>query len=310
MDPTSLSNQGQYDTCPTPLFFPPYINPSLSFSSFDLHCFTITMEISVEKVEGSTDVDYFYDSYTVHVGNHRILTVVTYCEITAVKWLKQAKKVNNSKSLPKTLVVGFSVERQNDYYSRYGLLKFPYELLHICIGSHCLLYHLDDPEFNKPPKFLAHFLADPKVIVVGMGIKDKASHLEKDFEVKIKNAVDLNELAVKGMKRDELDLGRYDLDRLAKAVLGKHMDVVRPGRKIEWFKGKRPYYHSPELSNEKVMFTTADAYLCYSVGSQLFDMIHGKASSAIAAAAAVAAAAKSRKNKKMKKGKKNKKGKK
>ncbi|MBA0818685.1 hypothetical protein Gohar_019528, partial [Gossypium harknessii] len=187
---------------------------------------------------------------------------------------------------------------------------FPYELLHICIGSHCLLYHLNAPDLYKPPKFLAHFLSDPEVIVVGMGIKDKSSHLEKDFQVKIKNAVDLNELAVKGMKRDELDLGRYDLDRLAKAVLGKHMDVLRPGRKIEWFKRKRPYYHSAELNDEKVMFTTADAYLCYRIGSQLFDMIHGKASSAIAAAAAVAAAAKSRKNKKMKKGKKNKKGKK
>lgn len=116
-----------------------------------------------------------------------------------------------------------------------------------------------------------------------MGIKEKASKLEKDFGIKMKNVVDLNELAVKGMKREDLDLGRYDLDRLAKAVLGKRVDVVRPDekkKKIEWYVNneKPSYWCFPELKEEKVLFTTVDAYLCFLIGSELFDMIQAGSS--------------------------------
>ncbi|XP_007051231.2 PREDICTED: uncharacterized protein LOC18613773 [Theobroma cacao] len=255
------------------------------------------MEISVEKINVK-DANYFYDAYNVHVEDHRILTIVTYCEVTAGKWIKDSKKAYNSKSLPNTVIVGLSVERHLDDYSRYGLRDTPYQLLHLCIGSHCLIYHLPDryDYRDAPVKFLNSFLSDPKVVVVGMEIKEKASKLKRDFGVKIKNVVDLNELALKGMNRDELDLGRYDLDKLAKAVLGKHVDVVRPEKKIEWFAtGKWCHYYSDELSQEKVLFTTVDAYLCFWIGSELFDMIHGNDSSA---------AGSSKKNKKKKNKKK------
>ncbi|KAK8509761.1 hypothetical protein V6N13_093610 [Hibiscus sabdariffa] len=265
------------------------------------------MEITVEKMKSEDDPYYFYDCYTVHVESHRILTIVTCCELTAAKWLKDAKKNNNMSSLRNTLVVGFSVERRSDDFTRHGLSDTPYELLYLCIGSHCLVYQLDDPAgyFNyRPSKFLNPFFDDPKVVVVGTGIKAKAARLERDFAVKIKNAVDLNDLAVKGMKRDELDLGRYDLDRLAKAVLGKHMDVVRP-KELEWFKERLPYCcHYVEMNERKVMFTTTDAYLCYRIGSQLFStMIHGNIDSS-------AAPPPSNKKEKKKDQKKNKKGKK
>ncbi|XWS36060.1 hypothetical protein CRYUN_Cryun20dG0050900 [Craigia yunnanensis] len=240
------------------------------------------MEISVEKIEGIKDSDYFYEAYNIQVENHRILTIVTYCEVTVTKWIKDAKKSYNSKSLSKTVIVGLSVEREYDEYSRYGLRDTPFQLLHLCIGSHCLLYHLANPyDYDYfPNKFLNSFLSDPKVVVVGMGIKEKASKLEREFGVKLKNAVDLNELAVKGMKRDELDLGRYDLDRLAKAVLGKHVDVVRPEKNVEWFVMGKRYCCCDELTKEKVLFTTVDAYLCFWIGSELFDMILGIDSSA------------------------------
>ncbi|GMI69495.1 hypothetical protein HRI_000618800 [Hibiscus trionum] len=283
------------------------------------------MEITVEKTEilvekmgkmkKEEDPYYFYDCYTVNVEGHRILTIVTYCDYTAAKWLKEAKKINNTTSLRNSLIVGFSVERRYDEFTRRGRRDTPYELLYLCTGSQCLIYHLEDPDsyyISRPHKFLNPFFEDPNVIVVGTGIKAKAASLERHFAVKIKNAVDLNELAVKGMKRDELDLGRYDLDRLAKAVLGKRMDVVRPEEKLEWFKERRSYWHDDEMTESKVMFTTTDAYLFYRIGSKLLSMIHGheKDSSAAAAAVAAAAAAPSNKKKKKKNKKKNKKGKK
>lgn len=62
----------------------------------------------------------------------------------------------------------------------------------------------------------------------GRDMANVAKKLKKLNMIEIRNAVDLNELAIRGMKRDDLELGRYDLDRLAITGLGKHYDVIRP----------------------------------------------------------------------------------
>ncbi|XP_068338886.1 uncharacterized protein [Pyrus communis] len=88
--------------------------------------------------------------------------------------------------------------------------------------------------------------------------------LKAHNQIEIRNTVDLNELAVKRMKRDDLDLGR-----LTKAVLGKEVDVIWLEKEVEWF----GYQYRWELRAEKVKFSTVDSYMCFLIASELIDAI-------------------------------------
>lgn len=107
-----------------------------------------------------------------------------------------------------------------------------------------------------------------------------AMKMERNHGIVIKNAVDLRSMAVEGLKErgEPLDLARYDLDKLAVTMLGKHVDVVRPEKKVEWYDDDSidyGWWWERELRLEKVQFLTIDAYLCFLVGSELHSMIHG-----------------------------------
>lgn len=107
-----------------------------------------------------------------------------------------------------------------------------------------------------------------------------AKKLKKLNGIEIRNAVDLNELSIQGLKRDDLDLGRYDLDRLAMTVLGKHFDVIRPEEKLyDWWTFVTDSYEEERLCDEKVKFSTVDTYLCLLIGTTLLEAIHGARSS-------------------------------
>ncbi|CAK9152852.1 unnamed protein product [Ilex paraguariensis] len=230
------------------------------------------MEMSVEKHEEydyhyKYDYHYRYDGYTVYVGDHRILTIYTESYDTATKWLKEVRKIHcNNKH--NTLLVGVYVDRQFLSYERHGLKDSPYDLISLCIGSHCLIYRLLHPEHYRTPRILETFFTDPAVIAVGMNMVSVAKKLMWDHGIKFVNPVDLNTMAMKGMKRDDLDIGRYDLDRLAKVVLGKRWDIVRPKQPVEW------YERDEMLTVEKVMFVTVDTYFYYRIGSELLDMMN------------------------------------
>ncbi|KAA8549038.1 hypothetical protein F0562_000722 [Nyssa sinensis] len=113
---------------------------------------------------------------------------------------------------------------------------------------------------------------DSRVIAVGMDMFNVAKKLDRDYQIKIRNPIDLNCMAVKGLRRDDLDLGRYDLDRLATTVLGKHVDVIRPENKVEWY-DRRFFRYDRLLTLEKVKYATVDPYLCFLIGSELLDVI-------------------------------------
>ncbi|GMQ01830.1 hypothetical protein CsSME_00048322 [Camellia sinensis var. sinensis] len=68
-----------------------------------------------------------------------------------------------------------------------------------------------------------------------MDMASVARKLERNHEISVANPMDLNSMALKGLRRDDLDLLHY-LNRLARVVLGKHVFVFRPCRyKVEWF---------------------------------------------------------------------------
>ncbi|KAL7213122.1 hypothetical protein ACSBR2_015768 [Camellia fascicularis] len=111
-----------------------------------------------------------------------------------------------------------------------------------------------------------------------MDMASVAKKLERNHEIKVANPMDLNSMAMKGLRRDAVDLLHYSLNRLARVVLGKQVFVFRPYRyKVEWFqkydRGNYNWYN-PHFSHEKVKFATSEPYLCYLIGSKLLHMMN------------------------------------
>ncbi|XP_008226778.1 PREDICTED: uncharacterized protein LOC103326337 [Prunus mume] len=223
----------------------------------------MVLDITVERDPDVNDIGT--DAYTVHVESHRILTVATFSEATVTKWLKQVFKFTKS-----TILVGVAAEVDN---TRGWLRKKdpPYDMLCLTIGCHCLIYQYFD---DKPAGLLVSFLANPRVFAVGRDMANLCRKLKTDHGIEIRNAVDVNDLAVRGLGRDDLDLGRYGLDRLAKTVLGKKMDVVRPEEELFWHGEYESFW---SMNCEVVKFCTVDVYLCYLIGLELIDAIDGAA---------------------------------
>ncbi|MED6168592.1 hypothetical protein PIB30_012859, partial [Stylosanthes scabra] len=229
------------------------------------------------------DLTYRHLPYTVYVNDHRILNVYTTSPLTLSRWLTDLLK-----STPKNnpVLVGVTAEHQSTEYTKRGVKDHPYDYISLCVGSHCLIYPLPEPDdYNyakRNPKPLRDFFANPRVIAVGMEIEKMKTKLEKHHQIELKKAMDLRAMAVEGLKEEgeKLDLRRYDLDKLAKTVLGKHVDVVRPEKKVEWYDETYYWYNSmySEMTEEKVMFITIDTYLCYLIGLELNDLIHGNGS--------------------------------
>lgn len=230
-----------------------------------------------------------HDLYTVHVDSKRILTVSTHDDGIATKWLNEVLRSTASNTKPlnpngtfksDSIFVGLVADSENEWNGPGCLRDYPYELLTLCVGSHCLMYHLPFPQHNETPKLVKAFFQNPRVVVLGTDMANVAKKLKKLNGIEIRNAVDLNELSIQGLKRDDLDLGRYNLDRLAMTVLGKHFDVIRPEKKLyDWWTYVKDSYEGERLCDEKVKFSTVDTYLCLVIGTTLLEAIHGARSS-------------------------------
>ncbi|KAE9610215.1 hypothetical protein Lal_00006188 [Lupinus albus] len=238
----------------------------------------MVMEIRIDPIDIPLDNNSRYYAYTLHVDDHRILTVSTNSLQTLSKWLTDLLK-STAKTNHHPIVVGISAECEIVEYTKRGINDQPFDILTLCVGSQCLIYHLDsrDNPYEsrdlRPNKPLRAFFDNPNVVAVGMEIDAVAKKLARHHGIEIKNAVDLRALAAK--KEEHLDLARYNLDKVAVTVLGKHFDVVRPEKKVEWYEDDIMKWNC-ELTVEKVQFATVDAYLCFLVGSEMNDvMIYG-----------------------------------
>lgn len=240
----------------------------------------MVLDISIEAMDNSSDnsQSHRYQAYTVHVDDHRILTVVTFSDQILSKWLNDLLKATKNSNNNHPLLVAVSAECE----SKRGLRDGPYDILILCVASHCIMYHL--PEGEAAPKSLRAFFENRRVVAVGMEMEAVARKLEREHGIAMKNAVDVRGLAVEGLKKEgeHLDLWRYDLDKLAKTVLGKHVDVVRPLHKVDWYCFDYSHYYwwwERELTLDKVQLVTVDSYLFFLLGSHLHRKINDSSDS-------------------------------
>ncbi|KAM3685563.1 hypothetical protein ACB094_11G129800 [Castanea mollissima] len=191
-------------------------------------------------------------------------------------WREEIREIYGKK---KNLVVGLCADTSHGYgrgFSNYkGMAReAPFQLLQLCVGSHCLLYNLDDVNYSRRSftgtkhKVLKGFLYDKYTTVVGVGIKEVAQKLERETGVTIKNPVELRKLAEAEKSLKGNDVSGSKLADLAKRVLGEHMHFVKP-KKTTWWSDKYDEYGDPLLSNDVIKYATVEAFLAYEIGSEL-----------------------------------------
>ena len=232
----------------------------------------MVLEITVER--DYTIEDPKTDAYTVRVDTQRILTVVTHSESIVTKWLKDALK----SSIKSAVLVGITAETENRWcwHEKDRHKEYPYDFLCLNIGAQSLVYETWETYFRGRHS-LVSFLENPRVFVIGREMANISRKLKVHHGIEIRNAVDVNDLAIRGLRRDDLDLGRYDLDQLARAVLGKQMDLARPEDDFYW-KYRDDEFHRWTQCDELKLFWAIDPYLCFLIGLELIDAIDGAAS--------------------------------
>nr|XP_016456607.1 PREDICTED: uncharacterized protein LOC107780572 [Nicotiana tabacum] len=94
-------------------------------------------------------------------------------------------------------------------------------------------------------------------------IEDVVKKLEKDYNIKISNWVDLRDKA-----REKATFGEItkncSVEKLAKKVLGDEWDVKKPAT-MEWWNPEVEWF----LSDDKVKFGSLDSFLAYRIGVEL-----------------------------------------
>ena len=209
-----------------------------------------------------------------------MLTVVTVPFSTAAsKWFSEVLKAKTSNASPPlngfqadSIFVGLVAEENpalSHLHNRVKAQDRPLDMLSISVGGDCLM--LADISSKAVREFLNH----PRVVVFGTDMGKLSKRLETIQDVTIRRGVDLNELAVVSFDRPELDLGRYDFDRLTAVVLGQEHYVMKPAF-IDW----SPPAATDEadevyqfFSVNKVLFTSVVAYLRLQIGIKLGHMM-------------------------------------
>ncbi|KAJ1403634.1 Ribonuclease H-like superfamily [Sesbania bispinosa] len=149
----------------------------------------MVLDITIEAMDDNPSYNtYRYNTYTVHADDHRILTVVTFSDQILSKWLQDL--VKSTKNNRDSLLVAVTAECRSIEYTKRGLMNCPYDIITLCVASHCIIYHLPE-ERNATPKSLCDFFDNPRVVAVGMEMETMARKLERDHDIKMKNAVDL-----------------------------------------------------------------------------------------------------------------------
>ncbi|XP_021745660.1 Werner Syndrome-like exonuclease [Chenopodium quinoa] len=199
-------------------------------------------------------------------GNHLIKTTVTSDPSLVTSWLA-ALPAATSAAAP--LIIGLDIEWRPNFGRGYDN---PVSTIQLCTTttttvhggagnqSHsytCLIFQI--LHCPKPiPKPLYDFLANEKNLFAGVGIRSDVEQLLIDYDLVVKNTVDLGHLAVEKVPGVRKGMG---LKELAKILM--EVDVQKPKRvtlsrwDTEW------------LSYPQIQYACIDAFLSFEIARKL-----------------------------------------
>ncbi|XP_030957284.1 uncharacterized protein LOC115979398 [Quercus lobata] len=179
-------------------------------------------------------------------------------------------ELRSSLQTSERLVVGLDVKFVKTFENLKDIGKF----LVLCVGSHCLMIQIPDPE--RISETLGHFLSDETICFLGTGMSKIVSELGSLSylslvagsigaftcrPVNFKTGVEVGFLAAKILKKPNVE--NHGLAELAGEV---GMDIKEPI-------GECPDWDAKVFSNEEVKYAVHNAYTSYVIGNKLFDML-------------------------------------
>ncbi|CAM8988374.1 unnamed protein product [Rhodiola kirilowii] len=215
--------------------------------------------------------------YVVSAGEIALdVTVITWHHQADLnRWLRRVRWLYGQKDNKKCkIVVGINARKSiNCVGGSRGARKgkvMHHELLQICIGQHCLIIEIEPygAVRRSLKAFFKVFFQDDRFMFVGLGIKDIAGQLYRDYKYTdydnmaiIPKPVDLKELAAyAGEELKDLVRRKCSLEMLVQHVLG--VDYEKP-KTLAW------YGEGYEFSEELIMWSSVDVYLMTMIGSIL-----------------------------------------
>uniref|UniRef100_A0A803NMF1 Uncharacterized protein n=1 Tax=Cannabis sativa TaxID=3483 RepID=A0A803NMF1_CANSA len=242
----------------------------------------VAMEVSIRRTFPNDLFNFvvqIFSTWPPILGGGRILlftvhTVWAEIEDDAKKWVSYIQKLFRKR---RRIILALSADRSLNYpngnfntliYNKKDHKDQPYELLQICIEDQCLIYKLDSIGQKFNPKVLKDLLHDSRVTVVGVGIENVARRLEEDHGWFMPKVVELRDLAAQAQAQTKAQ--KADIQaKLAKVVLGKEMNIVKPTN-IRWWSvsdnfNRPPRFHSEDL----IKYATVEAFLISQMGTKL-----------------------------------------
>ncbi|XP_062087979.1 3'-5' exonuclease-like [Humulus lupulus] len=208
------------------------------------------MQINIVDHELSSDTHNLYD---VQIGlQTTVRTLVTTSPSMVDSWIEDIERIHNRRL--RRLIVGLDVEWRPSF-NRY--IENPVAIIQLCVGHRCLIFQLLHAE--SIPSSLAEFLGNSDYSFVGVGVGADVEKLLLDYQLSVRNPVELGDLAAR--KHDDRSLKNAGLKRLAMFVLG--MEIDKPKR-ITMSRWDNRY-----LNSSQVQYACVDAYVSFEIGKVL-----------------------------------------
>ncbi|XP_057432770.1 3'-5' exonuclease-like [Lotus japonicus] len=189
--------------------------------------------------------------YDINFDSHTIKTLVTTSPYFVNAWLYQTLQLHSHHH---HLLIGLDIEWRPNLQpgdnNRVATLQ-------LCVGHRCLIYQIFHA--RSIPASLVEFLSNPNHMFVGVGVRDNANKLFRDYRLRVANCVDLCTVAADLM--GDPAMKRVGLRRLAQRVIGRDVEKQRNITMSKWDKRW--------LSKKQVKYATVDAYVSSEIGLRL-----------------------------------------
>ncbi|XP_019164342.1 PREDICTED: Werner Syndrome-like exonuclease [Ipomoea nil] len=169
------------------------------------------------------------------------------------QWVNEV--VYNNRHVLHSLIVGLDIEW---HPCLAGEDDNPAATLQLCVGKSCLIFQLLHKDYT--PQSLLAFLANPRFIFVGVGVRDDAEKLLRDHGLVVENVADLRWVAV-GVSGSEHFM-RMGLKRMSLEVLGWVMEKPLEVTLSDW--------DSKTLTFPQIEYGSIDAFVSLEIGINLF----------------------------------------
>ncbi|PHT32730.1 hypothetical protein CQW23_29067 [Capsicum baccatum] len=204
------------------------------------------------RITDTESQDERYDLFDVHFYTDTIKTTVTSHPQIITQWINETTTTHSSSS--RQLMVGLDVEWRPNFQRNQ---QNPVATLQICVDRRCLIIQLI--YCKSIPESLIDFIGNREYKFVGVGIESDVEKLLEDYDMSVKNVVDVRGIAAEKYGMRSLKNG--GLKELCSVVLEK--EIVKP-KSVTMGR-----WDSEWLSLNQIQYACLDAFVSFEIARHL-----------------------------------------